>query len=361
MIPAGSAIRPAASIRTRSSEYRSTGRRAAGRLTSARPWMNSRGLSDEAHRERNRGVMAAGAGFLFWGVVPIYWRQMQSVSAIELIAHRIVWSLLFLLGVLWYQKSLAKLRPAFADARAFGLNFLSSVLLAVNWTVYIWAVNSGHVIESSLGYFLVPLVNVGLGSVLLHERLRPLQWAAIGLAATGVLVLFFGVGHFPWIALTLAITWSGYGFFKKQSALGAMAGLTVETLMLFPLAAVALLWWNHTGEGALGRVDAGLHALVLSVGVVTAVPLLLFAYGAQRIRLATLGLLQFLAPTVQFLIGLLVYHEAFDAGRFRAYALIWGGLILYTADSFWAQRHRLVMCKTHDGDVGWSPNRMHNM
>lgn len=303
--------------------------------------MNSRGLSNDEHSQRTRGVLAAGSGFLFWGIVPIYWRQMQGVAAIELIAHRIVWSLLFLLGVLWYQKNLAKLRPAFVDRRIFGLNLLSSVLLAINWTVYVWAVNNGHVIESSLGYFLVPLVNVGLGSVLLHEKLRPWQWTAIGFAAAGVLVLLFGVGHIPWIALTLAMTWSGYGFLKKQSALGPMAGLTVETLLLFPLAAAALLWWNHTGEGALGRVDAWQHTLVLSVGVVTAIPLLLFAYGAQRIRLATLGLLQYLAPTVQFLIGLLVYHEAFSAGRFRAYALIWCGLILYTADSFWAQRFRL--------------------
>lgn len=295
-----------------------------------------------AHPEAARGVLAATGGFLFWGVVPAYWKQMQGIAAIELIAHRIVWSLLFLLGVLWWQKNLATLRPAFARPRLVGLNLLSSVLLATNWTVYIWAVNSGHVIESSLGYFLVPLVNVVLGSVLLHERLRPLQWMAIGCAAAGVLLLLFGVGHVPWIALALASTWSGYGFFKKQSALGPLAGLTVETLLLFPLAAAALLWWHHTGEGALGRVDARQHTFVLSVGVITAVPLLLFAYGAQRIRLATLGLLQYLSPTVQFLIGLLVYHEVFDAGRFRAYALIWCGLGLYSADAFWAQRRMLL-------------------
>ncbi|MBI3884330.1 MAG: EamA family transporter RarD [Opitutae bacterium] len=298
-------------------------------------------MPDETHNERTRGVIAAAGSFFFWGVVPVYWKQMQGIAAIELIAHRIVWSLLFLLGLLWWQKNLATLRPAFAEARAVGRNLLSSLLLAANWTVYIWAVNSGHVIEASLGYFLVPLVNVALGSVLLHERLRPLQWTAIAFAAAGVLSLLFGVGHVPWIALSLAVTWSGYGFFKKLSALGPLAGLTVETLLLFPVAAAALLWWHHTGEGALGRVDAWHHVLVLSVGVVTAIPLLLFAYGAQRIRLATLGLLQYLSPTVQFFIGLLVYHEVFDAGRFRAYALIWCGLILYTADSFWAQRHRL--------------------
>ena len=277
-----------------------------------------------------------------WGIFPLYWKQMQGVPAFELIAHRITWSLLFLLGVLAWQRNFGTLRPAFADARAFGLNLLSSLLLAANWTVYVWAVNSGHVIESSLGYFLVPLVNVALGSVVLHERLRPMQWLAIALAAVGVAVLLLRVGHVPWIALALAGTWSGYGLLKKKSALGSIAGLTVETILLFPVAVALLLWWHHTGVGALGRVDARTHFFVLAAGVVTAVPLLLFAYGAQRIRLTTLGLLQYVAPTVQFLIGLLVYHEAFDAARMQAFGLIWGGLALYTADGIWAQRRLLL-------------------
>ena len=266
---------------------------------------------------------------------------MQGVPAFELIAHRITWSLLFLLAVLAWQKNFGTLRPAFTTARLFGLNLLSSLLLAVNWTVYVWAVNSGHVIESSLGYFLVPLVNVALGALVLHERLRPVQWASIVLAALGVALLLFRVGHVPWIALALAFTWAGYGLLKKKSALGSIAGLTMETILLFPVAVSLLLWWNHTGVGALGRVDARTHVFVLAAGVVTAVPLLLFAYGAQRIRLATLGLLQYLAPTVQFLIGLFVYREAFDSARLQAFALIWCGLVLYSADSIWAQRRLL--------------------
>ena len=294
------------------------------------------------HPAAARGALAATASFLIWGVVPVYWKQMQGVSALELITHRIAWSLLFLIGVLWWQKNLSALRPAFTESRTFGLNLLSSVLLAINWVVYIWAVNSGHVIESSLGYFLVPLVNVALGSLLLHERLRPPQWIAIGFAAAGVGVLLTRAGHVPWIALTLAVTWAGYGLLKKQSSLGSIAGLTVETILLFPLAAGLLLWWQHTGEGALGRVDLRLHLYILSVGVVTAIPLLLFAYGVQRIRLATLGLLQYLAPSVQFLIGYLVYREAFDAVRLQAFGLIWCGLALYTADAFWIQRRMLL-------------------
>lgn len=295
-----------------------------------------------AHPDAARGALAATTSFLIWGVVPVYWKQMQGVSAFELITHRIAWSLLFLLGVLWWQKSLRALRPAFTEPRTLGLNLLSSVLLAINWVVYIWAVNSGHVIESSLGYFLVPLVNVALGSLLLHERLRPPQWIAIGFAAAGVGVLLTRAGHVPWIAISLAVTWAGYGLLKKQSSLGSIAGLTAETILLFPLAAGLLLWWHHTGEGALGRVDLRLHLYILSVGVVTTIPLLLFAYGAQRIRLATLGLLQYLAPSVQFLIGWLVYREPFDAARLQAFSLIWCGLALYTVDAFWIQRRMLL-------------------
>lgn len=287
-----------------------------------------------AHPDARRGGLAAAGGFFFWGLVPLYWKQMQGIAPLELMAHRIVWSFLLLAGIMAWQHRLHEIAPLFRDHRLAGRNFLASVLLATNWTIYIWAVNSGHVIESSLGYFLVPLFNVLLGSVILHERLRPLQWAAIGCAAAGVLTLLVRLGHVPWIGFSIAATWSAYSFLKKQSSFGAMAGLLVETLLLFPLAGGALLWWLHTGAGALGRVGAWQQSMVLSAGIVTAVPLLLFSFGAQRIRLTTLGLLQYLTPSVQFLIGLLVYREAFDGRQFQAYALIWLGLLLYTADNF---------------------------
>jgi chloramphenicol-sensitive protein RarD len=267
---------------------------------------------------------------------------MAGVSAAELIAHRIVWSLFFLVGIVAWQRNFAALKPGFAGVRAVGLNLLAGILLTLNWGVYVWAVNEGHVIETSLGYFLVPLCNVAVGSLVLHEKLRPLQWTAIALAAFGVMFLLVRVGHIPWIALSLAFTWTSYGLLKKKSALGPMAGLTVETLLLFPLAAVLLLWWHHTGEGALGRIDLRTQAFVLSAGVVTAVPLVLFAYGAQRIRLTTLGLLQYLAPTTQFFIGLFIYREPFDSARLQAFSLIWIGLAVYTADAFWTQRRAIL-------------------
>ena len=300
-------------------------------------------LSDQPSPSRAvAGGWSAAAAFLIWGTVPIYWKQMQGVSAFELITHRIVWSLLFLGLVLAWQKDFASLRPGLASARAVGLNLLASLLLAANWTVYVWAVNAGHVIETSLGYFLVPLINVAVGALVLHEKLRPAQWTSIALAAAGVALLLWRVGHVPWIALSIAVTWTSYGLLKKKSALGSLAGLTVETLLLFPVALALLLWWHHTGAGALGRVDARTQAFVLSAGVVTAIPLVLFAYGAQRIRLTTLGLLQYLAPSVQFVIGLFVYHEAFDQARFQAFGLIWVGLVVYTADTFWHQRRLLL-------------------
>ena len=288
------------------------------------------------------GALAAAGAFFIWGTVPVYWKQMTAVSATELIAHRIVWSLVFLLGLVAWQKDFAALRPGFATLRALGLNLLAAVLLTLNWGVYVWAVNAGHVIETSLGYFLVPLCNVAVGFLVLHEKLRPAQWSAIGLAAAGVALLLVRAGHFPWIALSLAGTWTSYGLLKKKSALGSLAGLTVETLLLFPVAAAALLWWHFEGTGALGRIDVRTQAFVLSAGVVTAVPLVLFAYGAQRIRLTTLGLLQYIAPSAQFLIGLFIYHEAFDAARLQAFGLIWIGLAVYSADTFWSQR-RLIL------------------
>jgi chloramphenicol-sensitive protein RarD len=302
------------------------------------------GLSDSKPSSAGAGggALSAASAFFIWGTVPLYWKQMAAVSPFELIAHRIVWSLVFLLGVVAWQRDFASLRPGLAGLRALGLNLLASVLLTLNWGVYVWAVNAGHVIETSLGYFLVPLCNVAVGSLVLHEKLRGLQWTAIGLAAAGVALLLVRVGHIPWIALSLACTWTSYGLLKKKSDLGPIAGLTVETLLLFPLAAGLLLGWHHTGAGALGRVDLRTHVYVLSVGMVTAVPLVLFAYGARRIRLTTLGLLQYIAPSVQFLIGLFIYREPFDSARLQAFGLIWIGLVVYTADTFWTQRRRLL-------------------
>lgn len=289
-----------------------------------------------------RGVLAALGCYLLWGLVPLYWRQLAAIDAHELIAHRLVWTLVFTAPLLGWLGGWREARTALSSWRSFGLNFLSSALLTTNWLVYVWAVNAGHVLETSLGYFLVPLVNVAIGWGVLHERLRPAQWGAIALAVAGVALELIHLGHLPWIALSIAATFGTYGLLRKQSPLGPLTGLTVETLLLAPFAAALLLWRLHAGTGALGHNPAGIELLVLSAGVITAVPLLLFADGARRLKLTTLGLLQYVAPTVQFALGVWVFHEGFNRERAQAFALIWAGLAVYSADALWAQRHHAV-------------------
>ena len=294
--------------------------------------------ADNPPRAASRGAIAAACCYFTWGLVPLYWTQLADINALELVGHRHVWSLAFLLLVLLVQRRVSELRAGFASGRAILTNLVSATLLTLNWLVYVWGVNTGHVIECSVGYFLVPLVNVAAGRFILHEHLRRLQWIAIAAAAVGVALMILQLGRLPWIGLALAATWGGYSLMRKQSPLGAIAGLTLETLLLAPFAIGLLLWQHHTGEGALGRITLGRHLLVLSAGVITAVPLVLFAYGAQRIRLSTLGLLQYIAPTVQLILGIWVYHEPFSSARVLSFTFIWLGLALYTIDNLAAAR-----------------------
>ena len=291
-----------------------------------------------AHASARAGALAAALCYFLWGLVPLYWRQLSSINPVELVAHRHVWSLAFLLVMLRLQGGFGAVRSVLGNPRSLALNFLSASLLTGNWLIYVWGVNTGHVIECSLGYFLVPLVNVAAGRFVLHEHLRRMQWIAIGCALAGVALMIVQLGRPPWIALSLATTWGGYSLMRKQSSFGALAGLTVETLLLAPVAIGFLLWQHHTGEGALGRVDLRTHLLVLASGIITAVPLVLFAYGARRVRLSTLGLLQYIAPSVQLVLGVWVYHEPFSRARVVSFSFIWAALVLYTADNLLAQR-----------------------
>jgi chloramphenicol-sensitive protein RarD len=294
--------------------------------------------SNAAHTPAQaRGAWAAALCYFLWGLVPLYWRELATVNSVELIAHRHVWSLVLLLVVVAAQRGFGTIVDALRTPRSFLLNALGAVLLTGNWLVYVWGVNTGHVIETSLGYFLVPLINVAAGRFVLHEHLRRLQWFAIGLAAVGVLWMIIQLGRPPWIALALGCTWGGYSLLRKKSPLPAVTGLTVETLLLAPAAIGFLLWQQHSGAGALGRANLHVQFLILSSGVVTAIPLLLFAYGARRIRLSTLGLLQYLAPTVQFILGVWVFHEPFSRARMLSFSFIWAALAVYTLDNLLAQ------------------------
>jgi chloramphenicol-sensitive protein RarD len=282
--------------------------------------------SNAAHTPAQaRGAWAAALCYFLWGLVPLYWRELATVNSVELIAHRHVWSLVLLLVVVAAQRGFGTIVDALRTPRSFLLNALGAVLLTGNWLVYVWGVNTGHVIETSLGYFLVPLINVAAGRFVLHEHLRRLQWFAIGLAAVGVLWMIIQLGRPPWIALALGCTWGGYSLLRKKSPLPAVTGLTVETLLLAPAAIGFLLWQQHSGAGALGRANLHVQFLILSSGVVTAIPL------------STLGLLQYLAPTVQFILGVWVFHEPFSRARMLSFSFIWAALAVYTLDNLLAQ------------------------
>ena len=285
-------------------------------------------------------MVAAVAAYAMWGVVPLYWKQLAAVDAVELIAHRLVWSLVLLVPLIAWRRQWDELATVLRTGRGFAASTVSGLLLSANWLIYVWAVNAGHVVECSLGYFLVPLLNVALGRVVLGERLRRLQVIAVAVAAAGVGLLVVRLGHVPWIALGLAGSFGFYGLMRKRSPLGPLRGLTAETLLLAPVAGAFLGWRAWHGGGALGHVDGATTALVISTGLVTAVPLLLWASAARRLPLATLGILQYVAPTLQFLLGVALYHEPLPPERLQAFALIWIALVLYTGESLWQARRQ---------------------
>jgi len=279
----------------------------------------------------NRGIAYAAAAYLLWGVFPIYFKALQRVAPLEILGHRIVWSLAvcaLLLLALRRLQWLADLRRQPCVLLWFAA---SSVLVAANWFVYIWAVNAGRVVDASLGYFINPLVNVLIGAAFLQERLRRAQWIAVGVAAAGVAWLTWQAGAVPWVGLVLALTFGIYGLLRKTAALGAIEGLSLETLLLAPLAAAYLLWLADRGASGFIDGDATTRLLLLAAGPVTAVPLMLFAAGARRIPFSTLGLLQYLGPSLQLLIGVWLYHEPF-ADRAPGYVLIWIALAAFSIE-----------------------------
>lgn len=287
-----------------------------------------------------RGVMHGLAAYVTWGLLPLYWKALAHVPAMEILANRIVWSLLLMVGLLALGNTWGWLR-ALGHRETILTYSAAALLLAINWFVYIWAVNDGHVVETSLGYFINPLVNVMLGVLLFRETLRPLQWMAVGIAALGVLYLTFNYGALPWIALTLAFSFGFYGVLKKRAALPALQGLALETTMLFPIAAGYLLWLAAMGTSAFIAASPATVLLLIGAGVATAFPLLNFGAAAQRIPLSLLGFLQYLAPTLQLLIGVLIYREAFPLSRLIGFALVWVALIIFSADGVLTYRRRL--------------------
>ena len=287
----------------------------------------------------NRGILYAASAYIIWGLLPLYWKALKLMPAQEILVQRMVGSLFFLGLVLAVRKQWQWL-PRLREPRVFLTFLATSALLTANWYIYIWAVNAGFIIESSLGYFITPLINVLMGVIFLRERPRPWQWAALSIAAAGVIYQTVSYGALPWIGLSLGFSFGTYGLLRKTAALGSLEGLSTEMGMMFLPAAGFLLFLVTTGHSAFGDLDPARQVLLMLVGVVTAIPLLLFASGARQIPMITLGVLQYIAPTLQFLIGVLVYGEIFTPIYQISYGLIWVALIVYTAEGFVESRRR---------------------
>jgi chloramphenicol-sensitive protein RarD len=286
----------------------------------------------------HRGILYAALAYILWGLFPLYFLQLADVPPVQVVAHRVAWSLAFLLVVLGVRGQWAWLRAVLRQPKVLGAFAASALLLAGNWGLYIWAVTNGHVLDASLGYFITPLVNVSLGTTLLGERLRRAQWAALSVAAVGVLWLTLQAGQLPWIALLLAASFGTYGLLRKVATLGALEGLTLETLLLAPIALAAFAWWGSQGTGSFPSPRWSTNVWLVCVGPVSAIPLLLFAAGARRLTLTTLGLLQYLGPTIQFGLGVWLFREPMSVHRLMGFGSIWCALLVYSADGWRVSR-----------------------
>jgi chloramphenicol-sensitive protein RarD len=289
-------------------------------------------MSDNAPR----GALAAAVAFFIWGLFPLYWKLVGDVPALQVLAHRGLWCAIAVSLVLLVRRDLTWL--ASLPARLWALLALGGALITVNWGVYVWAVARGHVIDTSLGYFITPLVNVLLAVLVLRERPTVLQWWAVGIAAAGVVLLGWRVGEMPWIALALACTFGLYGLLRKLTVIDAMRGLAVESGLMAVPALAYLLWSDRSGQGFFLHGHPHVDLLLVLGGPVTAIPLALFAWGARRVSMVAIGLMQYLAPTVQLLLGVWFFHEPFGSARQLAFALIWIALALFSGEALWRYR-----------------------
>ena len=288
------------------------------------------------------GIWYALGAYVLWGLFPIYWKWLHDVSPLQVIGHRIGWSFILLIIVILATKQWTKFRSTL-NRRVLGVYLIAGLLLSFNWLIYVWGVNTEHVVETSLGYFINPLFSVLLGMIFLKERLRPLQWLPIGLAAAGVIYLTWTYGSLPWIALGLTFTFGFYGLVKKLSPLGSLYGLTLETGLVFLPALGYLVYVQVTGSGAFGHTGWVSDVLMIGAGAVTTIPLLMFASAAKRIPLTMVGIMQYIAPTLQFLLGVLLYKEPFTRTNLIGFSLVWIALIVFWVEGALAQRTRKAL------------------
>ena len=289
--------------------------------------------NDSPKSRETLGLIAGVACFTTWGLIPVYWKLITSVPTTEILAHRFVWTTVFLSTLLTWQRRWSEVVASVRSRRALIYCLTGGLAIATNWFLFIWAVNIGHVVETSLGYFMTPLMNVLFGALFLRERLTRLQLVSVLLALLGVLNLTFGYGRFPWIAVSLCISFGLYGLLRKKSGTAAIPGLFIETILLLPLAIVFLIYLQRSGALVFSRAGLWLSTLLISTGVVTAVPLFWFGYATRHLRLITVGFLQYLSPIGSFFLGVFLYHEPFTRGHLITFVLIWIALAIFTAEA----------------------------
>jgi len=291
--------------------------------------------------EQRRGLLLGVAAYGLWGGFPLYWPLLEPAGALEILAHRVVWSMLTIGLLVVVLRRTSQLRAIIADRRTFLILAVAAFTITFNWATYIYGVNNDRVVETSLGYFINPLVTVLMGVLILGERLRPLQWWAMGVATVAVVVLTLDYGRLPWVALVLAFSFGTYGLAKKSANVGAVESLALETTLIAPFAATYIGWLVATGHSNFASHGAG-HALLLtSAGIVTAIPLICFGAAATRVSMVTLGLLQYLAPILQFALGVFYFHEDMPAGRLAGFVLVWVALVIFTYEANSHRRRQL--------------------
>ena len=286
----------------------------------------------------NKGVWYALGAYTVWGLFPIYWKWLHQVDAVQLIGHRIAWSFILLIIFVTVTRQFKTFRAEAFHGRVLQIYFVSAILVSINWLVYVWAVNANYIVETSLGYFINPLLSVLMGVIFFRERLRKFQWVPVIVAALGVIYLTVAYGRLPLIALALAFSFGLYGLVKKLAPLGSLYGLTLETGILFIPALIYLIYADFSGSGAFLRGSATTNLLLMGAGVVTTIPLLLFSSAAQSIPLSLVGIMQFITPTLQFLLGVLVYKEPFDTTHLIGFGIVWLGLLLFVGENLWSRR-----------------------
>ena len=293
--------------------------------------------------DSRRGLILGAAAYILWGTFPLYWTLLEPGGAVEILAHRIVWSLLTMVVILVLWRRVPQLKALLRDRRKLLLISVTAVVISLNWGGYIWGVNNGRVVETSLGYFINPLVTVLMGVLILDERLRRLQWVAMGIACVAVVVLTVDYGRPPWVALLLAFSFGTYGLAKKQAAVGAVESITFETVVLAPVAAAYIGWLVVSGDSNFESHGVGHALLFTTTGIITAIPLMLFGAAAIRVSMVSLGLLQYLAPTIQFALGILVFHEDMPASRWIGFGLVWVALAIFTVEALNHRRRQLQL------------------